>query len=113
MAVEGRRDAQRQASRGAGDGCLDLAVERLGLQHDSGLQARLEAAAGIEAAQGVSRLTKAHPHAPDLRSKAAHREQQTPPRLSAQGPGEDESRARDLESHRRSGGMVAGAPQSV
>ncbi len=55
-AVERGGDAQREAGRGAADGRLDLAVDRLGTQHEPGLQACPDAAALIDAAQGVARL---------------------------------------------------------
>ena len=117
FAVERGGDAQREASRGAADGRLDLAVDRLGVEHEPGLKACPDAAALIDAAQGVVRLAQARRHSLHLPAKPAHREEHAPSHLTTEGLREDEARARDVDPQSRGGGMVpelpsCGYPQS-
>jgi hypothetical protein len=109
-AVEHSGDAQREAGRGAADGRLDMAVDRLGVEHEPGLKACPDAAALIDAAQGVLRLAQARRHSLHLPAKPAHREEHAPSYLTPEGLREDEIRARDVDPQSRSGGMVPELP---
>ena len=112
-AVERGGDVQREAGRGAADGCLDLAVDRLGPDHEAGLQARPYAAALIDAAQGVVRLAEVRGHAVNLPAEPAHREQHAPSHLTPERLGEGETRARDVDPQSVGGGMVPELPSRL
>ena len=110
VAVEGCGDESREAGRGAADGRLELAVDRLGTEHEPGSQACPDAATLIDAAQGILRLGQARRHAVNLPAKPAHREEHAPSHLNTEGLREDEIRARDVDPQSRCGGMVPEPP---
>jgi hypothetical protein len=110
VVVERCGDVQREADRGAADGRLDLAISCLRTEHEPGLKACPDAAALIDAAQGVARLPQARRHALNLPAKPAHREENAPSHLTTEGLREDETHARDVDLQSRSGGMVPELP---
>jgi hypothetical protein len=101
---------QREVGHGAADGRLHLAVDRLGPEHEPRLQASLDTAPLIDAAQRVGRLGEAGPHGVNLRAEPAQGEEHAPSHLATQGLGEDEARARDVDRQCRGGGMVPELP---
>jgi hypothetical protein len=111
--VERGGDEQREVGHGAADGRLDSTVDRLGAEHEPGLQPGPEAAALIHAPQGVVRLGEARRHPVDLRAKPAHGEEHAPSHPATEGFGEDEARARDVDRQSRNGGMVPALPSRL
>jgi hypothetical protein len=108
--VELGGDESREAGGGAAGGSGTLAVDRLGVEHEPGPQARSHATTLIDAPQRVVRLGEAYRHALDLLAKPAHGEEHAPLHLELDGPGENEARARDPDSQPVSGGMVLVLP---
>jgi regulatory helix-turn-helix LysR family protein len=105
--VEGRRDEERQACRRTDDGCFDQAVDRLGVEHDPGLQPSPHAATLVGAAQRVLRFAQASPNAANLPFEAAHREKQATSHIFSLGRREGATPARDVDSQSRGGARSA------
>ena len=108
-AVERRGDAQREAGTAA-DGRLDLAVDRLGAEHEPGPQARPDPAALVDAPERVVRLAEVRRDTVDLRAEPAHREQHAPPHLTALSLRDDETGVRHVDPQCSVGGMVPELP---
>ena len=109
-AVQCRGHESREAGRGTADRRLQRAVHRLGSQHVPGSQTGPDAAALIDAAQGVLGLGQARGNAVNLRAKPAHRQEHAPSHVNPEDLRDDETRARDVDPQFRSGGMVPDLP---
>ena len=110
VAVELCGDESREAGRGAADGRLHLAIDRLGPEVEPGSQACPDAAALIDTAQGVVRLGHARGHALNLGAEPAHAQEQAPPHLTSERLREYGTRARHGDPQTLSGGMVPELP---
>jgi len=95
--VERFRDEQREVGHGALEGHLDDAVHRLGTEDEPGVQACPDAAALIDAAQGVARLGEAGGDAAHPRPEPAQGEEHAPSHVALEGLREHEAGAGDFD----------------
>ena len=93
---KGRGHESREARRGAAGGRLDLAVDRLGTEHEAGTQTCLDPAPPIDAAEGTARLRKARGHGLNLPPKPAHGQENAPSHVNPEGLREDHSTFEEL-----------------
>jgi hypothetical protein len=91
---------------GAADRRFDQAVHGLGTQDEPGMEPGPDAAALVDATEGVLRRAEAGSDAMNLWSKPAQGEEHAPSHLPPEGLREHEPRTGDLDRHFRGGRMV-------